>query len=165
MFILRMVFALLGIGNRANIIPLYSVDRTNLTEAQRLLAIIDTNWNGIEVRREMFYCVARARLNEQLRLFDEAKCYIARAKLQAVQGHFLEKIPFIEEFREALDDKIASSKACFTNNFGDSTHASMERTVARHMVDNDQTEIKLHVEHLEPTFDILQNVLMCHRTS
>lgn len=110
MFILRMVFALLGIGNRANIIPQYTVDPASLKEAQTLLAKVDKNWSGIEVRREMFYCVARARLNEQLQNFKEAKYFIDRAKLLALQGRFLEKVPFIDNFVKVIEEKRCMSR-------------------------------------------------------
>ncbi|XP_045187489.2 uncharacterized protein LOC123545207 [Mercenaria mercenaria] len=143
MFILRMVFALLGIGNRANIIPQYIVDPVSLQEAQTLLAVIDTNWNDIEVRREMFYCVARARLNEQIGRFEEAKHYIDRAKRLAVQGRFLEKIPFIDEFATMIDSRIGTSSIDSSNTAEVINMTSLPRPGSPASVaGNSQTQVK-----------------------
>ncbi|KAK3096124.1 hypothetical protein FSP39_023478 [Pinctada imbricata] len=88
MFLLRMIFCLLGIGNKANIINSYSVPTENILEAGKLLDAIKLE--GIETRREMFYWVAKARYYQ---LENEIKeCYesIEKAENLAVKGHFKE---------------------------------------------------------------------------
>ena len=102
MFILRMVYCLLGIGNRANVISRFVKDHKSIVEAQKLLAEFDQVWTGIDTRREMFYCVARSRLCEYLDHIEEALLYIGRAKRLAVEGCFAEKIPFVMEYERIL---------------------------------------------------------------
>ena len=63
-FILRMVFCLLGLGSRGNVIEKCPIDTSDIQEAKRLLADIDTHWEGIEIRRQMFYYLAKARVEE-----------------------------------------------------------------------------------------------------
>lgn len=119
MFILRMVFALLGLGNRCNILHSVDINSSDIAEATKLLATFDRDWEGIEIRREMFYCVARARLYEQKNLFHETLMFIKRAKSLAEQGRFLEKIPFIEELKELIQshfDAVPQEQITFRSN-------------------------------------------------
>ncbi|XP_069107138.1 uncharacterized protein [Argopecten irradians] len=64
MFLLRMVYCLLGISNRCDLIPRCVTRQKYVTRARQLMAEIDKIWDGIESRRRMFYHVARARLHE-----------------------------------------------------------------------------------------------------
>ena len=157
MFILRMVFGLLGLGNRGNIIQGYSVDRASIREAQDLLAEVDKIWDRIEVRREMFYCIARSRLNELLGLFDTAKGYLERAKALAVQGGFLEKLSYIDNFMTCLNNRLgqtfsgqfASSLTINTVN-RDTQHRDrpVKNTISKVMGDKESTNNPMAVEHL-----------------
>lgn len=91
MFMLRMVYCLLGIGNRANVISSFVKDHKSIVEAQKLLAEFDQVWTGIDTRREMFYCVARSRLCEYLDHIEEALLYIGRAKKACSRRLFCRK--------------------------------------------------------------------------
>ena len=151
MFILRMVFGLLGLGNRGNLIQGYTVDRASIKEAQNLLADVDKTWDSIEIRREMLYCIARARLNEALQLFDNAMEYLERAKSLAVQGGFLEK-PLIEDFMKTVESKLtqdcsALSEISSSLN-GDTVHedtkpkAPLNGEISLKLVDNAENKVK-----------------------
>lgn len=63
MFLLRMAFCLLGIGNRTNIIPNCTTIKC-IEKAHQILDILDTALNDMDTRREMFYQMASARLSE-----------------------------------------------------------------------------------------------------
>ncbi|OWF46409.1 uncharacterized protein LOC110455767 [Mizuhopecten yessoensis] len=64
MFLLRMVYCLLGISNRCDLIPRCVARQKYVYKARQLMAEIDKIWDGIESRRRMFYYVARARLHD-----------------------------------------------------------------------------------------------------
>lgn len=97
-----MVFALLGLGNRCNILHSVDINSSDVAEATQLLAAFDRDWEGIDVRREMFYSVARARLNERKNMFPEAMIFIKRAKMLAGEGRVFERNPFIEKLAELI---------------------------------------------------------------
>ena len=90
MFILPMVFCLLGIGNKVSIIPGAYIDANCIQMAEQLLADIDKHFEGIAQRREMFYRVARARLNQLLGRTDDALIHISLAENLAESGQFKE---------------------------------------------------------------------------
>ena len=157
MFILRMVFGLLGLGNRGNIIQGYSVDRASIREAQDLLADVDKIWDRIEVRREMFYCIARSRLNELLGLFDIAKGYLERAKALAVQGGFFEKLSYIDNFMTSIDNRLGqtcsvqfASSLTINTVTRDTQHRDLpvKNTISKVMGDKESTSNPMAVEHL-----------------
>jgi len=102
MFILRMVFCLLGIGNRANIINGYDPSNDDIEEAKCFLANFDQYWDGIETRRQMFYSVARARLNELESDISLAYTYAKSALKFAEMGKFKEFV-FINEYLKKLE--------------------------------------------------------------
>ena len=101
MFILPMVFCLLGIGNKASIIPGAYIDTNCIQMAKQLLADIDKHFEGIAQRREMFYRVARARLNQLLGRTDDALIHISLAENLAESGQFKEVFN-IREIKSAL---------------------------------------------------------------
>ena len=101
MFILPMVFCLLGIGNKASIIPGAYIDTNCIQMAEQLLADIDQHFEGIAQRREMFYRVARARLNQLLGRTNDALVHISLAENLAESGQFKE-VFYIREIKSAL---------------------------------------------------------------
>ena len=116
MFILSMVFCLLGIGNRANIIPGADVDDNCIKMAQQLLADFDQYYEGIEQRREMFYQVAKARLNHLLGRKDEALIHISSAEHLAESGQFKE-VFYIGQIKSALQsDKSSNNETLLHEN-------------------------------------------------
>jgi len=62
-FLRKMVFCLLGLGNRGNVIEDCSVEEAIQT-AKQLLEEINRNLPNLEERRKMFYYHARARIAE-----------------------------------------------------------------------------------------------------
>ena len=117
-FILSMVFCLLGIGNRANIIPGADVDDNCIKMAQQLLADFDQYYEGIEQRREMFYQVAKARLNHLLGRKDEALIHISSAEHLAESGQFKE-VFYIRQIKSALQsDKSSNNETLLHENDG-----------------------------------------------
>ncbi|XP_053383958.1 uncharacterized protein LOC123564993 [Mercenaria mercenaria] len=110
MFILRMAFCLLGIGNRANVIENCPVDKDCLSQARNLLSDIDRTWYGIETRRKMFYFVAKARLGELTNSITECIENIKVARKLANDGHF-EEIKFIAEYYEKVTQQIGNQTA------------------------------------------------------
>ncbi|XP_052793102.1 uncharacterized protein LOC128226990 isoform X2 [Mya arenaria] len=89
-FVLRMVFCLLGLGNRANVIENCPVDKACITEAKELLADIDRNWTGIETRRKMFYYLARGRIAELTKEYQDSLYNLQLSMNLANEGHFFE---------------------------------------------------------------------------
>jgi hypothetical protein len=108
MFILRMVFCLIGLGNRANVIENCPFDEECLTQARDLLSDIDRTWYGIETRRKMFYFVARARLSELTENPTECIEYIRQARKLANEGHF-EELIFIVEYYERIINRMGAA--------------------------------------------------------
>ncbi|CAC5393579.1 unnamed protein product [Mytilus coruscus] len=107
MFYLRMVYCLLGISNKGDVIPCCIVLPKHVQRARDLLAEVDKIWNGIETRRQMFYYVAQARIEElenPPEEIDLALEYINMATEIARKGDFGEA-KFINEYAEALKIK------------------------------------------------------------
>lgn len=102
MFILRMVFCLLGIGNRANIIVEADVDANCVNMAEGLLAEFDRFYEKIEQRRQMFYFVAKARLFQFRGDLTMAELFVQKAEQLALSGNFRE-VEFIQEFKEVIE--------------------------------------------------------------
>ncbi|XP_052791901.1 uncharacterized protein LOC128226043 [Mya arenaria] len=101
-FILRMVFCLLGLGNRANVIENCPVDDTCIVEAKELLADIDRNWTGIETRRKMFYYVARARIAELTKQYQDCLDNLRFSMNLALEGHF-DEFGFISTYFDKVN--------------------------------------------------------------
>lgn len=114
MFILRMVFCLLGIGNRANMIENCPVDDSCLSQARNLLSDIDRAWYGIETRRKMFYYVAKARLFELSGKLSECIECIKVARDLAIEGHF-EELAFIVTYHERMVQKMDGTTILLEN--------------------------------------------------
>ncbi|XP_069138155.1 uncharacterized protein [Argopecten irradians] len=104
MFLLRMIFCLLGIGNRANILQGFLPSSQDIAQAQCLLQRLrwEGIWNGIETRREMFYWVAMSRLNALQGQIAEAKVNAITAQKLAFSGKFKE-LTFITSCVEVLE--------------------------------------------------------------
>ncbi|CAG2248708.1 unnamed protein product [Mytilus edulis] len=111
-FYLRMVYCLLGISNKGDIIPGCIVLPKHVQRASDLLTKVDKIWNGIETRRQMFYYVAQARIEElenPPEEIDLALEYINMATEIAREGNFGES-KFINEYAESL--RSIQSKHC-----------------------------------------------------
>ena len=103
MFIQRMVFCLLGIGNRANIIHGAYVDDDCAKTAENLLADFDQYSERIEQRRKMFYNVAKGRLYQYRGEFEVASLYVSDAEKLAMSGNFKE-LEFIRDYKLSLGE-------------------------------------------------------------
>ena len=101
MFILRMVFCLLGIGNRANIIFGACIDDECASIAELLLTKFDQYFQDIEQRREMFYSVARARLCQYRGQHSEAFLHVCKAEKLSISGNFKE-MEFIKQYKSII---------------------------------------------------------------
>ncbi|WAQ99225.1 LOW QUALITY PROTEIN: hypothetical protein MAR_023598 [Mya arenaria] len=80
-FVLRMVFCLLDLGNKANVIENCPVDEACIVEAKELLADIDRNWT--EARRKMLYYIARGRIAELTKQYQD--CLMETLTHQKIQ--------------------------------------------------------------------------------
>ncbi|XP_052796622.1 uncharacterized protein LOC128229026 [Mya arenaria] len=101
-FILRMLFCLLGLGNRTNVIENCPVDETCILEATKLLADIDRNWTGIETRRKMFYYVSRARIAELTKQYQDCLDNLRFSMNLALEGHF-DEFGFISAYFDKVN--------------------------------------------------------------
>jgi hypothetical protein len=101
MFLLRMVFCLLGLSNKGHCIPDCVISKDDVEKAERYMNEIDLK--DIEARREMMYYIARARIQELKGLFYNASLEIDKASAIAHSGNFKE-IQSIEEYRCQLKD-------------------------------------------------------------
>lgn len=108
MFLLRMTFCLLGIGNRTNIIPNCTTIEC-IEKARQMLDILDLTMNGMDTRREMFYQMASARLSEL-----EGNLPLALEKIRmsfrlAMEGKFKEQSFICQHLKyiELQMDKLA----------------------------------------------------------
>ncbi|XP_052791902.1 uncharacterized protein LOC128226044 [Mya arenaria] len=101
-FVLRMIFCLLGLWNRANVIKNCPVDATCIEEAKELLADIDRNWTGIETRRNMFDYVARARIAELTKPNQDCLDNLQKSKNLADEGNF-DELEFISTYFDQVN--------------------------------------------------------------
>jgi len=86
-FILRMVFCLLGLGNKGKVIKCHIDD---VQKASELLDDVKKHWNGIEVRRKMFYYLARARIADLIEQLPDCEFNLQLALVMASIGRFEE---------------------------------------------------------------------------
>ncbi|XP_063445006.1 uncharacterized protein LOC134725262 [Mytilus trossulus] len=138
MFYLRMVYCLLGISNKGDIIPGCIVLPKHVQRASDLLAEVDKIWNGIETRRKMFYYVAQARIEElenPPEEIDLALEFINMATEIARKGNFGES-KFINEYAESL--RVIQSKYC-RDDSNDEVHGKiLVRSAMEHDENNDE---------------------------
>ncbi|XP_052811990.1 uncharacterized protein LOC128239403 [Mya arenaria] len=177
MFILRMVFCLLGLGNRANLITNCPVDEACMQEARDLLSDVYKNWYGIEARRKMFYFVARARLLELDGQFTGCLETLACAKVVAEEGHFEEKrfiVDFIDKVKgnvyACIRPKITQCSETFLSRMNDQNQTDRLENTTVHdqnqtgrlenttVHDQNQTDrLKNTTEHDQSQFGRLEN--------
>ncbi|XP_048764541.2 uncharacterized protein LOC125672348 [Ostrea edulis] len=101
MFLLRMIFCLLGLSNKGCCIPDCVISKEDVERAEGYMHEIDLK--DIEARREMMYYIARARMQELKGLFYDASLEIDKASAIAHSGNFKEMYS-IEEYRYLLKD-------------------------------------------------------------
>lgn len=99
MFLLRMIFCLVGLSNRGRCIPGCVICEEDVDRAEKYMNEIDLK--DIEARREMMYYIAKARIKQLRRMFDDANTEIDRAEAIAQSGNFKE-IDSIMEYRSFL---------------------------------------------------------------
>ncbi|XP_052793094.1 uncharacterized protein LOC128226985 isoform X1 [Mya arenaria] len=104
-YVLRMVFCLLGLGYKANVIENCPVDETCIVEAKKLLADIEKNLTGIETRREMLYYVAKARLAELTKQQQDCLDNLRASRNLAHEGHF-DELRFISDYLDKVNTQI-----------------------------------------------------------
>lgn len=88
LFLLRMVFAHLGIGKFCDIIPNYKPNMQSIVEAKRILQLDPLK--DLEHRRQMFIAVARARLEERIGDMEAAMKHLRKARELAKEGKYAE---------------------------------------------------------------------------
>lgn len=99
MFLLRMIFCLVGLSNKGRCIPGCVICEEDVDRAEKYMNEIDLK--DIEARREMLYYIAKARIKQLRRMFDDANSEIDRAEAIAQSGNFKE-IDSIMEYRSFL---------------------------------------------------------------
>lgn len=99
MFFLRMIFCLVGLSNKGRCIPGCVIREEDVDRAEKYMNEIDLK--DIEARREMMYYIAKARIKQLRRMFDDANTEIDRAEAIAQSGNFKE-IDSIMEYRSLL---------------------------------------------------------------
>lgn len=99
MFLLRMIFCLVGLSNKGRCIPGCVIREEDVDRAEKYMNEIDLK--DIEARREMMYYIAKARIKQLRRMFDDANTEIDRAEAIAQSGNFKE-IDSIMEYRSLL---------------------------------------------------------------
>lgn len=99
MFLLRMIFCLVGLSNKGGCISGCVICEEDVDRAERYMNEIDLK--DIEARREMMYYIAKARIKQLRRMFDDANTEIDRAEAIAQSGNFKE-IDSIMEYRSFL---------------------------------------------------------------
>lgn len=99
MFLLRMIFCLVGLSNKGGCISGCVICKEDVDRAERYMNEIDLK--DIEARREMMYYIAKARIKQLRRMFDDANSEIDRAEAIAQSGNFKE-IDSIMEYRSFL---------------------------------------------------------------
>lgn len=99
MSLLRMIFCLVGLSNKGRCIPGCVICEEDVDRAEKYMNEIDLK--DIEARREMMYYIAKARIKQLRRMFDDANTEIDRAEAIAQSGNFKE-IDSIMEYRSFL---------------------------------------------------------------
>jgi len=128
--ILRMVFCLLGLGYRGNVIDKCPVNESDIQEAKELLTNIDRNWTGIETRRKMFYFLARGRIAELTGQLADCKDNLELAINMAQKGHFDELVvlsKYLQKIWRRL--QVRSAEGCIVENQVSQTYAEIQRMV------------------------------------
>ncbi|CAC5421028.1 unnamed protein product [Mytilus coruscus] len=105
MFLLRMTFCLLGIGNRATIIQNCIITIECIKKARNVLGILDKTLDNMDTRREMFYLMARARLFEIEDELSLAFEYIKKSFRLAMEGKFKEQC-FICQYMKYIEQRM-----------------------------------------------------------
>ena len=95
-FLRKMVFCLLGLGNRGNVIEDCSVEEADIQTAKQLLEEINRNLPNLEERRKMFYYHARARIAELRNRSQICENYTRMAIDIALKNHFHELVSLSE---------------------------------------------------------------------
>ena len=108
MFLLRMIFCLLGLSNKGRCIPQCIISEEDVERAERYILEIDLE--NIEARREMMYYIAKARIQELKGLLYDAKMEIDKASEIAHSGNFKE-VDSIEEYKSLLRDLDQETEA------------------------------------------------------
>ena len=112
MFLLRMVFCLLGIGNKANLVENYTPSENNILDAEKFLEAISLE--GIETRRAMFYWMAKSRLFEMQNLGEDCIRSIENAVQLAKKGHFKE-LKNIEDYADVMKHRYGQYEDTVSN--------------------------------------------------
>ena len=112
---LRMIFCCLGINNNAKIIQNYEPSTDDIREAGTLLDHFDKqrSESPVEKRSDMFYALARSRLNELLENYCLAYCFSRKSKHLAIEGNFREKesvLLFYEYMKNIAEQKLTVTK-------------------------------------------------------
>jgi len=128
--ILRMVFCLLGLGYRGNVIDNCPVNEADIHEAKELLVNIDRNWEGIETRRKMFYYLARGRIAELTGQLADCEDHLESAIEMARKGHF-EELVVLSKYLQKIWRKlpVRSAEGCIVENQVSQTYAEIQRMV------------------------------------
>lgn len=148
LFMLRMIYALLGLNFRGEPIPGIAVEESSIYRAKNLLSEVDRFWSDIETRRKIMYFVAKARISQLEQKKDYAESvihYLNRAIAIGEEGHYGET-QFIKKYRESftyinafqfVDSSMASNESKEVCNRGSSTSF---RIISRSPLEHDEEE-------------------------
>lgn len=114
-FLLRMVFAHLGIGKSCRMIENYVPNITSLTKAGQILK--HESLNELEHRRHMLLICAKARFSELKGHLDSAKEFLKHARQLAREGNYTanEALGEYENFLNNCQRNMVASTQCSRN--------------------------------------------------
>ena len=114
-FLLRMVFAHLGIGKSCRMIENYIPKITSISKAEQILQ--HKSLNELEHRRQMLLMCAKARLNELKGHLDSAIEHLKQARQLAREGNYTanEALGEYENFLNNYERKMIVSTQCSRN--------------------------------------------------
>ncbi|KAH3822021.1 uncharacterized protein LOC127831833 [Dreissena polymorpha] len=161
MFILRMVFCLIGLGNRANVIANCQPGASDIAEAKLLLADIEPTVDEMETRRKMFFYVAKARIAELTKHKEDCVTYLHKAECMARQGKF-EELEFIMQFLNRMTNSTVynTEVTTFTFNIRHTNERDQFNIVA---MDDSQSYILVSIESPKGnrTIESLKQLRVC----
>ena len=99
MLLLKIAYVHLGIGTFGNTINAATVSENDVRSAKSILDEIEEPelWRRMEMRRKMFYHIAKSRFYHIRKQYDLASAQAKTAKALSEEGNFTRELPHIEE--------------------------------------------------------------------
>lgn len=104
-FLLRMVYCLLGLSYRGDPIRGINVDNSSIRRAKDLMTDVDKLWTRMETRRKIMYFVAKARISELENKDDflhSVKFYLDKAIIIGDEGKYGET-EYVKQYRKTIE--------------------------------------------------------------